>query len=188
MVNSGFVKQPFGEFSNFFLDSIISQNDFQYRDLRVLANLSRDEMAKIAGISPETIRRYENDMSYQARVPKWYYILLRLVNGDLSFYGDKWTNAKIQNHDRKLKTSYSQKAVVPMEMVSSYNRAALNARHELREEQAKSKQLQAKVEFLENELTQSRIQNEQLSQRVAQLENRKRLIDERKIIPLFSHQ
>lgn len=51
MKKAGFVKHSYGKFKNFFLDSLISQNDNLYGDLRRTANLSRQEMADLVGVS-----------------------------------------------------------------------------------------------------------------------------------------
>lgn len=56
--------------------------------------------------------------------------MLRLVNGDLSFFGDKWKGSVIQHHDRKLRSFYSNRTMEPREMFAQYNRDALDARRE----------------------------------------------------------
>jgi len=183
--HAGFVKQPYAEFDNYFLDSVISQNDNLYRDLRRMANLSRLEIARLVGVSEGSIRRYESHWN-SSKPPKWYYIMLRLVNGDLSFFGSKWTGVTIQQHNRKLKSIYSTKALLPVEMYSQYNRIAIDARSEARQERQKSEELLNKVKAYEEELSSLRLRNEVLNQQVLELKAVKSLTKTGKVIQLFA--
>lgn len=182
---AGFVKQPYAEFDNYFLDSLISQNNNSYRDLRRTANLSQEEMADLVGVHKDSIRRYEA-LWNKSKVPKWYYIMLRLVNGDLSFFGHQWIGISIQKHDRKLKSHYSQEAMSPMELYSQYNRDALNARREANRERQKAEELLNKIKAYEEELSSLRLRNEILNQQVAELHAVKALTKTGKVIPLFT--
>lgn len=182
---SGFVKQSFGEFDNYFLDKVISLNKDMYRDLRLTANLSREEIADLVGLSVYSIRKYESHWD-NAEPPKWYYLMLRLVNGDLSFFGKKWRGFVIQHHDRKLRTHFSNKAMEPFEMFSQYNRVALDARKELRIEQQKISELEIRINSLESELSQAQLQNEILSNKIDRLKALKSLTETGKVIPLFA--
>lgn len=182
---AGFVKQPYAEFDNYFLDSLISQNNNLYRDLRRTANLSRDEMAELTGVSEGSIRRYESHWQ-SSKPPKWYYILLRLVNGDLSFFGDKWKGSVIQHHDRKLRSFYSIRTMEPKEMFAQYNRHAIDARKEANQERQKTNELQNKVKAYEEELAILRLHNEALNQQIKELQAVKVLKKTGKVIPLFA--
>jgi transcriptional regulator with XRE-family HTH domain len=186
LAHAGFVKQPYAQFRDHFLDSIVCQNENYCRWLRKLANLSKQEMADLAGVSVHSIRRYESDWE-SSKVPKWYYILLRLVNGDLSFFGPRWHDTRIFHHDRKLRTKFSIKAMEPAEMNANYNRHFLDARREARAEQAKAKELQIKLEAMERELALSRLRIESLTDKISELEAKKLLTEKGKLIPLFSN-
>lgn len=182
--HAGFVKQPYGKFDNLFLDKLISQNDYMYRDLRKMANLSRAEMAKLVGLSENTIYRYEESMD-SSKVPKWYYIMLRLVNGDLSFFGNHWIGIRIQHHDRKLKSHYSQEAMSPMELYTHYNQMNIWSRAEARNERQKSEELQNKIKAYEEELASLRLRNEILNQQISELKAVKALTKTGKVVSLF---
>ncbi len=182
---AGYVKQPYGKFDNYFLDSLINQNDNLYRDLRKTANLSQQEMADIVGISKGSIRRYESHWE-SSKPPRWYYIMLRLVNGDLSFFGNQWNGISIQKHDRKLKSHYSQEAMLPVELYSKYNRDAMNARREANKERQKAEELQNKIKAYEEEMTSLRLRHEILTQQFNELKAVKALTKTGKVIPLFA--
>lgn len=183
--HAGFVKQSYAEFDNYFLDSLISQNQNLYRDLRRAANLSQKEMAELVGVHKASIRRYESSWN-GSKVPKWYYIMLRLVNGDLSFFGDKWKGSVIQYHDRKLRSFYSTKSMEPREMFTQYNRDALDARREANQERQKADELLNKIKAYEEELSSLRLRNEILNQQVLELKAVKALTKTGKVIPLFA--
>lgn len=187
LAKAGFKKQPYAKFDNYFFDSAIFQSENPYESLRNMANLSRDEVASIIGISSHTIRKYESNWNGRSSPPKWYYIMLRLLNGDLSFYGKKWKDVVIQHHDRKLRSQFSQKTMEPFEMNAQYNRHFLDAKREAQAERNQTKELKLKLNAMELELAQSHLQIELLTDKVAELEAKKSLTEKGKLIPLFSN-
>lgn len=84
-----------------------------YTALRELIGLSREALAKKFDISAHSIRRYETTN----KPPLWYYFLLRLAAGDLSFYGSRWDNCHIDVFSARLVTPYDKyKAYWPNEL------------------------------------------------------------------------
>jgi len=183
--HAGFVKQPYGKFENSFLDSLISQNENVYRDLRRCANLSRKEMAELAGVSEGSIRRYESHWK-SSNPPKWYYLLLRLVNGDLSFFGGKWNGCIIQHHDRKFRTHFVHNPMEPREMFTQYNRNVMNLSRDVHKERLRGDELETKLLAYEAELAKQRLYNEMLSEQYSRLKLEKSLTEKGKVIPLFA--
>ncbi|WP_178862425.1 hypothetical protein [Thiomicrorhabdus cannonii] len=93
-------------FRNSFLDGLINQRETyqQAKDLRIFGtNLSEDQLAKLIDCHPGTIRRYESATN-KAKIPQWYFMLLRFLSGDLSYFGRPWIDATIDPSDRRLRT------------------------------------------------------------------------------------
>jgi len=68
--------------------------------------LERKELAKFLEIDPQSIRRYESHWN-TAKIPQWYFHILRFLSGDLSIYGETWINSKIKLHNQKISTPYA---------------------------------------------------------------------------------
>ena len=93
-------------FQNQFLDSLmISSSPNQIaKDLRILGTgLSVEELSKILGIAKRTIYGYESEKNPN-KIPKQYFILLRFLSGDLSYF-QGWENCTIQPSSNRLKVS-----------------------------------------------------------------------------------
>lgn len=179
--HAGYVKESYGDFKNYFLDKVTVGVDNVYSPLRRTANLSRNDVAELLKISPRTIERYERE----GKAPHWYFLMLRLLNGDLSFYGKRWQNCTIQHHDRKLKTDFSTIPIEPFQMNKDYNRAALDARREARQERNRANELSLRVEALEKLNSELLVKHENLQNFVNKNNRKKALIESGKVIPLF---
>lgn len=179
--HAGYVKESYGDFRNYFLDKLTAGSDDIYYSLRSSANLSRNEVAKILQISPRTIERYERD----EKAPHWYFLMLRLLNGDLSFYGNRWRDCTIQTHDRKLRNPHSTIPLEPFQMNQNYNRIALDAKREARKERKRSEEMLLRIEAFKKINAELLIQNEILQNRVNENNKKKLLIESGKIIPMF---
>jgi len=177
----GFVKETFGVFSNYYLDSLVSGSSKPHLLLRQSANLSREDVAKVLGISAHTIRRYESE----DKAPRWYYIMLRMFNGDLSFYGNRWRDCNIQYHDRKLKNPYSLIALEPFQMNQAYNRISLDARKEAREERIKVNEMSLRVEALEKINAELLVKNQVLENRIKEDQLKQSLVESGKVVQMF---
>lgn len=132
-------------FNNEYIDKLIF-NEEPYKQAKTLRkfvlNKNRKELAKIIGISAETIRRYESHWNKQ-RIPPWYFTLLRFFCGDLSFFKKDWINATI-NQNGKLSTDYFKYVKLsPSDMNIQYSRVYNQAQRE-------KMQLIKKINRLEN--------------------------------------
>lgn len=111
-------------FRNQFLDKLTNQlpPHQQVKELRNFGtNLSIEDLSNLTGLSKSTIRRYEAEWN-QAKIPKWYLILLRLLSGDLSYFGEPWQDAQIHYWNKKLTTPYAKyQELTPMDMNSQTN-------------------------------------------------------------------
>ncbi|GKT12935.1 MAG: hypothetical protein ISEC1_P1927 [Thiomicrorhabdus sp.] len=125
------------KFQHYFIDWLCI--DAPFINLRAELKLDRPQLAKLLDISPHSIRRYETEN----KAPKWYYMLLRVLCGDLSIFGACWADCRIQPHDRKLKAPEIDKPVLPVEMNVMYNREAHAARKESALDRAKAKMLES---------------------------------------------
>lgn len=149
------------KFQHHFIDWLCIDNP--YKNLRIELKLERPELAKLLNISPHSIRRYETENN----APTWYLMILRVLCGDLSIHGARWVDCRIQPHDRKLKSPYSENPLYPVELNAMYNRHAHHARTETETERRRADkaeteleavktlnlELMAKIELLENENT-----------------------------------
>lgn len=171
-----------GKFQHHFIDWLCI--DKPYINLRIELQLSRPALAKILDISPHSIRRYETEN----KAPTWYLILLRVLCGDLSIYGARWADCRIEPHTRKLKNPYSQYPLYPVELNAMYNTHAHNARTEAAKESRRA-------DKAENELQAVKTLNAELMARIELLENENSRLKAEKagikkgnIIPLFSQK
>lgn len=154
-------------FNHEFLDWLaLSENHVYLKDLRKELGLDRNALAKAIGISSSTIRKYESNWSGSGSPPAWYEMLLRLLCGDLSHFGQAWHNCRIHRHDNKLSSPYFNMRMTPMDMNGQYARWARQyesqikeLNRELAETQKKNALLMAdykllltKIEAYENEI------------------------------------
>ena len=171
-----------GKFQHQFIDWLCI--DKPYLNLRTELKLDRPGLAKILDISPHSIRRYETENN----APTWYLILLRVLCGDLSIYGARWADCRIQTHNRKLKTPFTANPLYPVELNAMYNSHAHNARTETAKESRRA-------DKAENELIAVKTLNAELVARIellesenARLKAEKVGIKKGKLIPLFSQK
>jgi len=124
-------------FSNTYLDKFLSDPDNYLSDLRTFgASLSQQQTAHLLGLSKATIRRYESSTWNKCKVPDWYGILLRFLSGDLSYFGNYWTNTRINPADKKLSSDYfPHLRMVPSEMHINHNKIYRMAQQEIKEMQ-----------------------------------------------------
>jgi len=131
-------------FYNHFFDKLkFSERHDYLRDLRIFGTgLSRHDLAVHLSISKHSIRRYESSY-YQA--PYWYEFVLRLMSGDLSYFGDAWHECVIRWDNRRMTIPKGHKDFIPDEMISTYNEAAQFYQKE-------AIKLRSNIEFLEKEI------------------------------------
>ena len=99
-------------FENQYFDKMMI-SEKPYKALRQSLGLSRESLGQKFGISAHSIRRYETTN----KPPLWYYLLLRLSAGDLSYFGARWDNCHIDIFSGRLVTPYDKyKAYWPNEL------------------------------------------------------------------------
>lgn len=111
-------------FSNQFLDNLIADANphEQVKMLRIFGTgLKRKELATFLNIDIHSIRRYESTWN-TAKIPEWYFHILRFLSGDLSIYGELWTDSKIKLHNQCITTAFTpHEEFTPMELNSKYS-------------------------------------------------------------------
>lgn len=155
--------------------------DTPYKNLRTELKLERTGLAKLLDISPHSIRRYETEN----KAPKIYYMMLRVLCGDLSIYGARWADCRIETHTRKLKNPYSDIPLYPVELNAMYNSHAHNARTETAKERLRADRLEIELQAVKtlNAELMSRI--ELLELETNRLKAKKAGIKKGAVIPLF---
>lgn len=169
-----------GIFCNEFLDWLSIDN--QFKNLREQACLSREDLAGLLNISKHSIRRYEDEN----KAPHWYFLLLRLINGDLSFYGARWDNVTIQLHDRKLKAPELSNPLYPVEFNAMYNRPAHALRKELEALELENRRLKRERDALERLTDDLQARITLLETESARLKAEQAGIKKGAVIPLFN--
>jgi DNA-binding XRE family transcriptional regulator len=167
------------EFHHHFIDWLCLDNP--YKNLRNELKLSRLELGKLLDTSPHTIRRYETEN----KAPKIYLIMLRVLCGDLSIYGARWADCRIQPHDRKLKNPYSQTPLYPVELNAMYNNHAHNARTETAKERIRADKLEKELEAVKKLNIELIARIELKDQELTRLKAEKAGIKKGVVIPLF---
>lgn len=171
-----------GKFQHHFLDWLCI--DKPYLNLRNELKLDRPGLAKILDISPHSIRRYETENN----APTWYLMLLRVLCGDLSIYGARWIDCRIEIHTRKLKNPYSDTPLYPVELNAMYNRHAHNARTETAKERQRADRLEKELQAVKTLNAELIARIELLEYENARLKAREKGIKKGNIIPLFNHK
>lgn len=171
-----------GKFHHQYFDWLCLGNP--YKNLRTELKLDRKQLGEVLGISNHSIRRYETEN----KAPQWYLMLLRVLCGDLSIYGARWTDSRIQLHDRRLKAPEIQNPLYPVELNTMFNSHAHHARNETEQERRRAN-------LAEKELNAVKTLNFELSARVELLENENNRLKAEKagikkgvVIPLFNHK
>ena len=148
-------------FQNEFLDSLCIDPDNMLADLRKSGtNMTRKEIADLIGVSEHSIRRYESDWR-TSKPPRWYYIILRFLSGDLSYFGAAWTDAKINYWNKKLTSPYAKYLeLTPMDMNGRYAQFAQHYERQIKELSNELAELQSKHQHLvaDHKLLQTKIQ------------------------------
>lgn len=109
-------------FNNVTFDKIML-NANPYKDLRELIGLSRESLALKLGISAHSIRRYETTN----KPPLWYYLLLRVLAGDLSIFGARWVNCSIGQYSQLFTPFDKNAGYYPMDINEKTNWLAARA-------------------------------------------------------------
>lgn len=111
-------------FSNQFLDNLITNANphEQARLLRTFGcGLDRKEISDFLNMDVHSIRRYESEWN-TAPIPQWYFHILRFLAGDLSIYGELWTDAKIKLHNQCITTAFTPyEEFTPKELHMKYS-------------------------------------------------------------------
>lgn len=170
-----------GKLQNEFLDWLCL--DYPYKNLRIESNQSREQIAAIMQISPHSIRRYETEN----KAPYWYYLLLRMLCGDLSIYGARWVDCRIQPHDRKLKAPELKQPLYPVELNAMYNRAAQIAKRDADQERTRANRAESELEAVKKLNTELLARIDLLEQETARLKGLKQGIERGKVVNLFKN-
>ncbi|MBE0470973.1 MAG: helix-turn-helix domain-containing protein [Methyloprofundus sp.] len=145
-------------------------NENPYKDLREHTGLSREQLAKRLGISPDSIRRYETTN----KPPLWYYLLLRVLAGDLSIFGARWVNCSIGQH-AKLFTPFDKNAgYYPMDVNEKTNWLAARAA--------------ARVADMRDKMRDIEESNAALMFRLLRYENLQSRKNSGKVVPIFNYK
>jgi len=152
-------------FKNEFLDSLLVDSEpyQQVKALRVFGTqFTREQLSNLLNINPDTIRRYESYWN-TAEIPRWYFIMLRFLSGDLSAYGHQWQNCKIHPADKKLRTPHSKyEGFTPMSMNSHNSVVYQGQQAEIRKLTRLVEKLEKGLDALEKENALLDIQNQRL--------------------------
>ena len=139
-------------FRNQFLDNLIADANLheQVKMLRIFGTgLDRKELATFLNIDIHSIRRYESNWN-TAPVPQWYFHILRFLSGDLSIYGDLWTDSKIKLHNQTISTPFDKyREYTPMDLNSRYSYIHKKNENLLKEKDLEIKNLKKKIIELE---------------------------------------
>lgn len=145
--------------------------------------LTRDQLANLTGLSVHTLRRYESQWK-STKIPQWYELLLRLISGDLSYFGSHWQNVRIYPHNQRISLPEAKyKAFLPMELNQRYNRMIQQVNLEKTELRAMNKQLGIDNDVLRTDNAALMLKIEQLQKRLDQLESHQKGIDSGKVLP-----
>lgn len=143
------------KFKNQYLDTLIVDTEphKQVRLLRVFGTgLSRRELAAFLQVDYHSIRRYESEWN-TAKIPQWYFHVLRFLSGDLSIYGEEWINTKIKPHNSKITTPYAPyEDFSPMDLNLKYS--FIHKEHEriIQQQHKEIESLRAEIFKLKGEL------------------------------------
>lgn len=170
-----------GTFQNHFLDWLCL--DEPYKNLRENLQISRDDLAKLFKISHHSIRRYESEN----KAPHWYYLLLRLVNGDLSFYGAQFIDVRIRE-DNRMSGPYFNEPLYPIEMSEHYNQSTRLHRHENIQLRSENTRLLSEIDALKTLNSELLVKVDALTNEIERLRLRDRSIKNGKVIPLFANK
>lgn len=169
-----------GNFNNEFIDWLCI-GEHQFENLRIESKIDLHQLSKTLNISHHTITRYERDN----HAPKWYYMILRLLCGDLSFFGNRWHNARIQPHDRRLKAPEIENPLYPVELNNMFNDHAHKARIEATKERLRADTLERENEALRAALIEQDLTIERLEAKIRRLEQIDKAIESGKVVKLF---
>jgi transcriptional regulator with XRE-family HTH domain len=168
-----------GKFQHSFIDWLCI--DAPFLNLRTELQLDRPQLAKLLDISPHSIRRYETEN----KAPKWYYMLLRVLCGDLSIFGACWDDCRIQPHDRKLKAPEIDQPVLPVELNAMYNRQVHAARKESALDRAKAERLGSENVALKALILELEVKIDFQANTIARLKAHDQGIKKGTVVPLF---
>ena len=172
-------------FFNEFLDKLLicTLPYEQAKDLRKFGtNKSRAELSEIIGLSSETIRRYESKWNKQ-KIPPWYFVLLRFLCGDLSFFGNHWKECRIYAHDQTLASPYTPHTRMrPADMNSQYSRIYQVAQQELGDLRNEIKRLKDLNQALLIENTGLNIRIDTLESKIISIKERHQLVKNDKVV------
>lgn len=168
-----------GKFHHQYIDWLCI--DKPYLNLRTELQLDRPGLAKLLDISHHSIRRYETEN----KAPQWYYMILRVLCGDLSIYGARWIDCRIQLHDRKLKNPFSENPLYPVELNAMYNSHAHNARTETAKERLRADKAESELKAVKTLNAELLARVELLESENARLKAQKAGIKKGVVIPLF---
>ena len=142
-------------FNNQFLDNLIADANphDQVKMLRVFGTgLSRKQLATFLNIDIHSVRRYESVWN-TASIPQWYFHILRFLSGDLSIYGELWTNSKIKIHNQTISTPFDKyNEYTPMDLNSRYSYIHKNNTYEIKKLTRENEILNKRIEKLKNQI------------------------------------
>lgn len=164
-------------FNNNFLDKITNQIEIHQlaRDLRIFGSgLTRAELSKVLGVSEGSIRRYESPWN-TAKIPNWYLVTLRLLSGDLSYFGQAWSDTRINPTNSKMYTPHAKyEAFTPMDLNSKTAFIYQTAQRQVIKTNLENETLKKRIQAYEQDQEVLLVQIQRLQ---AQLEN-KRVVSE----------
>ena len=141
-------------FKNRYLDKISNGlRDYELAiDLRKFGTgKTRSEIADILQLSIKTISRYESPVN-RAKIPFSYFVALRFMSGDLSYFGNYWDDTRIDPWTKLLRSPYDKyKAFKPMDLNSQTNFIYQTAMQEKRKVNDSNRALLLRVKALETE-------------------------------------
>ncbi|MCA1778749.1 MAG: hypothetical protein LC637_05025 [Xanthomonadaceae bacterium] len=147
---------------------------------------SRSGLSDLIGVSAATIRRYESE--WGSRPPKWYFLLLRFLAGDLSFYGHHWTDCRIRPDTGKLRTPVTREEMTPMDLNSRYSMIVRSAQSEAADARRRLADMENEVQALRSERELLLLKIDTLTGELEAARNHTAQITAGKVVPLFGHK
>lgn len=150
--------------------------------------LERSELANLTGLSIHTLRRYESP-GQSPKIPQWYELFLRLISGDLSYFGHHWHHCRIHPKTQKLSIPHDQyKAYFPMDMHQKHNLIYRAIKNEKEQIQTENKALKKRIAALESDNELLAVQLERLKSENERLKSHSQSVQIGKVIELFANK
>lgn len=177
--------------SNVFLDKLkIDEYPIYLKSLRTHGlGLTRQQLSVKIGVSVYSIRKYESYWS-KSQPPDWYELLLRLMAGDLSYFGNRWTNCRLFPHNQALSIPHlaPHTAFYPEDIHLRYNQIYLMSQQQKTELRIEVTKTEAVNSALKADNASMSLKIEQLEAKIKRLQNVNQSIKSGKIIPLFAER